>query len=513
VGRTESVIRGKIADDIRGPTQKDSVFKMREDENVHTHLDNVANLREQLAAMGTTIPESEYASILLGSIPASYETMTSAMSTAAKLGNNTLTPAIVTSLIIDEFDRRVLRKPQEGQDEALGANAGKGKKSKKDVECFNCKKRGHMKADCWAKGGGKEGQGPKKKAQDGAATAEQQQEPDFGAWVAVEDTMDDAESQSNWSDMGETLVDEPTSLSNWSEMLEALVDEESTWAVIEEILDEEEANQLSLANSTRTKGELYDSGASCHMSPFRHQFISLRTIAPRPIMAADKRRFFATGIGDLRIQVPNGESSTPIILRDALYAPEMALTVISINRITKAGYSVLFEKETCKIKDSEGKVVGVVPANNNRLYRVEHVHAASSTNEVVDVPTLHRRMGHIAADSIHALVRSNAIQGISLIDNNQPFHCESCEYAKMTRKAIKKEREGAQASAFGEEIHSDLWGPSPLQTLGGRKYYITFTDDHSRYTRIQLLKTKDEALQAYKDFAAWAQTQHGAKIK
>jgi hypothetical protein len=115
-----------ISVDLRRKIQS---LKCGEDENVHTHLDNVANLREQLAAMGTTIPNS--ASILLGSIPTSYETMTSAMSTAAKLGNTTLTPAIVTSLIIDKYDRHILKKPQEGQDEALGANTGKEKRSKK----------------------------------------------------------------------------------------------------------------------------------------------------------------------------------------------------------------------------------------------------------------------------------------------------------------------------------------------------------------------------------------------
>jgi hypothetical protein len=113
-----------ISVDLRRKIQS---LKCGEDENVRTHLNNIANLQEQLAAMGTTIPDSEYASILLGSIPTSYKTMTSAMSTTAKLGNTTLTPAIVTSLIIDEYDRCVLKKPQEGQDEVLGANAGKGK--------------------------------------------------------------------------------------------------------------------------------------------------------------------------------------------------------------------------------------------------------------------------------------------------------------------------------------------------------------------------------------------------
>ena len=372
---------------------------------------------------------------------------------------------------------------KQAQDEALTADASKKKKSKKDIECFNCKKRGHMKSDCWAKGGGKEGQGPKKRTQEGAAVASEQQQPDIEAWAAVEESAVEGSLQ----------------------VFEA-------WAVDEEAAEEEESQQV-FASKSRTESELYDSGVSCHMSPFRQQFISYRPITPRPIMAADKRFFYANGIGDLRIKVPNGESFTPMILQDALYAPEMALTVVSISRIAKAGFSVSFEGNSCKIANKNGAVVGTVPTNNNGLYRVEHVCAVSPINEVVDIPTLHRRMGHTAADSIRTLVRSGAILGVSIIDDGQPLYCESCEYAKATRKAIKKEREGAQASAFGEEIHSDLWGPSPLQTLGSRKYYITFTDDYSRFTRTQLLRTKDEALQAYKDFVAWAQTQHGVKIK
>jgi hypothetical protein len=70
----------------------------------------------------------------------------------------------------------------------------------------------------------------------------------------------------------------------------------------------------------------------------------------------------------------------------------------------------------------------------------------------------------------------------------------------------------AQASAFGDEIHSDLWGPSPTSTISGCKYYATFTDDYSCYTSIELLKSKDETLNVYKNFAAWAQTQHSSTV-
>jgi len=48
----------------------------------------------------------------------------------------------------------------------------KGKKGDSEVLCYNCKKPGHKKADCWVKGGGKEGQGPgqKKSAKTETAT-------------------------------------------------------------------------------------------------------------------------------------------------------------------------------------------------------------------------------------------------------------------------------------------------------------------------------------------------------
>ena len=84
----------------------------------------------------------------------------------------------------------------------------------------------------------------------------------------------------------------------------------------------------------------------------------------------------------------------------------------------------------------------------------------------------------------------------------------------MTCKNICKECCAPLATAFGDEIHTDVWGgPSTLLSLGGRKYYVSFTDDYSRYTHITLLHTKDEVFDTYKAFTAWVKTQHNTKIK
>ena len=71
--------------------------------------------------------------------------------------------------IIDKFDRRTVKTCQskdKGKDITFHAESGsrkpwKGRQGlKKSVECFNCHKKGHVKVDCRAKEGGKEGQGP-----------------------------------------------------------------------------------------------------------------------------------------------------------------------------------------------------------------------------------------------------------------------------------------------------------------------------------------------------------------
>ncbi|KJA13862.1 hypothetical protein HYPSUDRAFT_100794, partial [Hypholoma sublateritium FD-334 SS-4] len=52
--------------------------------------------------------------------------------------------------------------------------------------------------------------------------------------------------------------------------------------------------------------DLYDSGATRHMSSARHRLLNFVEITPKPISAADNRSFDATGMGDMIVYLPNG---------------------------------------------------------------------------------------------------------------------------------------------------------------------------------------------------------------
>jgi len=75
-----------------------------DDENVCEHFDKLANLCEQLGAMGKSIPDNEYASILMGLLPSTYYGMLGAIAASAEMSGAAVSPAIVIKLATDEFD-------------------------------------------------------------------------------------------------------------------------------------------------------------------------------------------------------------------------------------------------------------------------------------------------------------------------------------------------------------------------------------------------------------------------
>ena len=144
----------------------------------------------------------------------------------------------------------------------------------------------------------------------------------------------------------------------------------------------------------------------------------------------------------------------------------------------------------------------------NGLYCVKHDGdvdiVAVATPVVMTIEKLHLVMGHIAPEAAKALVNKGLVEGIKLDQSSKMLDvCSSCEYGKAHGKAVRKERKAPRAGKIGDEIHSDIWGPSPIQTMGGREYYSTYIDDNSRYLKLYLQKLKSQTYYAYKQYEAY----------
>ena len=133
----------------------------------------------------------------------------------------------------------------------------------------------------------------------------------------------------------------------------------------------------------------------------------------------------------------------------------------------------------------------------------------------MDGKSIRNRMGHISPGIAHRLIEKGFITGVCLepTPSGNPVFCESCVYAKATWKLVPKAHKGERAKKFGKEVHSDLWGPAPVESKGGKHYYITYTDDCTCLTHLYLLRAKSDTFDSYKEYKAWCSKQLGAPIK
>ena len=197
------------------------------------------------------------------------------------------------------------------------------------------------------------------------------------------------------------------------------------------------------------------------------------------------------------------------------FTAQIWASLISVAKIATAGYRVLFKGPWCGIYNADNEVIGQLAARNG-LYHVEHDITVMSGNiepkEVVTLKELHHWMGHVTPMAMKHMLDDGAIDRVELDGSSTLSSCKSCKYARMTQRPIKHTWVEPRVSAFGKEIHSNMWGKSPVMMPGHKEYYVSFKDDYSHWTHLKLLATKDETFKAYQDFEVWANTQHGTKI-
>jgi histone deacetylase 1/2 len=82
-------------------------------------------------------------------------------------------------------------------------------------------------------------------------------------------------------------------------------------------------------------------------------------------------------------------------------------------------------------------------------------------------------------------------------DSNKESVCDACQKAKSHQLPYAKS--SSTSSHPLELIYSDVWGHAP-DSVGGKKYYVSFIDDYSKFTWIYLLKFKSEVFEKFHEF-------------
>ena len=113
----------------------------------------------------------------------------------------------------------------------------------------------------------------------------------------------------------------------------------------------------------------------------------------------------------------------------------------------------------------------------------------------------HVRLGHVNYKSFHNLSNLGYILKLKLKELRKYKICVEAKFAKCSFHSIDRNTESLGL------IHSDLCDLKFMPTRGGKKYFITFIDDYTRYCYVYLLNSKDEAMNMFITYKAEVENQ------
>jgi hypothetical protein len=90
--------------------------------------------------------------------------------------------------------------------------------------------------------------------------------------------------------------------------------------------------------------------------------------------------------------------------------------------------------------------------------------------------------------------------------------CRACLAAKQTRAPFPHATQW-RAGKVLDLVHVDLCGPITPSTAGGNKYFMLLVDDSTRWSYVFMVKTKDQALEAFCKYKAEVENITGERIK
>lgn len=279
----------------------------------------------------------------------------------------------------------------------------------------------------------------------------------------------------------------------------------------------EDAMQATALNTEPARSTQWclDSGATRHMCNERSKFSTFSKDKACNVYTAAEHQVKSEGAGDVRLNVRlPGNVSNGIRLQDTMLVPEFRNNLISVSKITDNNYTVTFRKNGAVVKRTDGSIA-MTARRQGQLYLVNGQKEDAAFNNEEYAPNKlrkwHERFGHLNLNDLKKLKINDMVNGINFNPNEIPFDCEVCHTGKMCQIPYKNSSNRAKEKS--ELIHSDICGPINTTSLGGSRYFVTFIDDHTRYTEIAMLKNRSEVLPAFKKYMLRVKRESGRNIK
>ncbi|KAJ3501876.1 hypothetical protein NMY22_g18774 [Coprinellus aureogranulatus] len=243
----------------------------------------------------------------------------------------------------------------------------------------------------------------------------------------------------------------------------------------------------------------------------REAFLDYTPLTGATIKGVGPELAVVNGIGSVIVNFKVGDKTITHKMKDMLHVPGAPNCLVCLSCYDNGGGDVHFKDGCCILSDKAGNIVRqgwkadhLYRLNARAVLRHDQANLATPTGKSWD--GWHRIFGHIGMSTLEKMHTKNVVTGFEADESSIPSRtCTSCLEAKLTRLPFPKQAE-SRAKRPGEGYPSDVWGPICTSSIGGYRYYISFTDN---CTRMVKLKEKDEASDKIAQQVAWVENQFG----
>ncbi|GJW81785.1 retrotransposon protein, putative, ty1-copia subclass [Tanacetum coccineum] len=273
--------------------------------------------------------------------------------------------------------------------------------------------------------------------------------------------------------------------------------------------DDSEVMMVMSAQAQALLDLIMDSGCSYHMTPRLDILFDFLECDGGSVQLGDNRECKIRGIGKVRLQLKDGSS---FVLHNVRYIPELKRNLISLGTLEKEGFTVKMQSGKVKVINGS-RVVLSGTRRDNCVYSLDgHAMAGELNASVEEKDSLaqvwHKRLGHISEAGLQVLEKQGLFGKESL---GKLDFCENCVLGKSHRVRFGVGRHTTQGVV--DYVHSDLWGPSQVESLGGKRYFLSIIDDYSRRVWVYILRFKHEAFGKFKEWKQLVENQTGRTVK
>jgi len=273
---------------------------------------------------------------------------------------------------------------------------------------------------------------------------------------------------------------------------------------------------------------LADTAANMHIVNDLKWFTDFRAFNVNINTADNSAVLHVQGGGKVEVLLLNAQQQ-PIKLRlsNVAYAPEGRCNLLSLGLLAeKADVRGNWDNHGMTLYKGDKTDVGYAalssglfhlsikafPKPNNPFESGEVIAAAIDFDD--PVWRMHRRLGHLSFQSMLNLKKVST--GMNITEEQIKAKLKAvCPVCATTRALVRIPRDPAkrQSNEIGDLIHVDTWGPYPIEGYDGTTFFLLMTDDNSRFTWYERLRTKGEVSEAFRRLHRRIEKEHNITIR